>query len=359
MKKMIKIVWIILGIMVLAIVCFIIAVAVTGKATIQPFYNENGEVLEGSIAERTFVEINGRKNGMIIRGKNVDNPVLLFISGGPGVPQYWMNETYENQIEDHFTVCWWDYYGEGMSYDASLNPSDITLEQLEADAVEVSEYLKERFGKDRIYLMAHSAGTKLGLKLAEEQPDNFYCYFAMAQAIDNRHLAGYPYLKEHFEQTNNKKGLRLLDKHIKIVDGKPVIYNTNKLESDWESALLMAGCATTREMRSDALEIFFPQIFSKCYTLNEKINFWRGKLLCQNSAYSETRITTDQEPAVQIPVYFISGRYDYTCPINLVEELYQNIEAPDKALYIFEDSAHSPLFEENKATLEVLLQHVE
>lgn len=331
------------------------------KRRIQPFYSENGtsdETLIGSIAERTFVEINGRSNGMIIRGKSIQNPVLLFISGGPGVPEYWLNEYYENKIEDYFTVCWWDYCGEGLSYDSLLKPEDITLEQLMSDAVAVAKYLKTRFGKEKIFLMAHSGGSMLGLRLAQHIPDHFYCYFSMGQAIKNRYEAAYPYLKNYFEGNGNKKGLRLLNKHLKERNGEIFIYNTNGIQNDFEKALLMAGCATTRTMRSDCFDIFFPQIFSKCYTIKEKLNYWKGKVLCQKSAYAATTITVMKEPAALIPVYFISGRYDYTCPVNLVEKLYQNLEAPKKELYIFENSAHSPLWEENHAVLEVLLKHV-
>lgn len=346
-----------IALLAIVLLCFL-WFAISSKGKIQPFYAENGSILENSIAERTFVDINGRNNGMIIRGKNLDNPVLLFISGGPGVPQYWLNEHYDNKLEDYFTICWWDYYGEGLSYDPGLTPDDITLAQLEQDAVAVADYLKERFGKDKVYLMAHSGGTMLGLNLAQHYPENFYCYFAMAQKVDGRYVAGYPYLKEYFEKTGNKKGLSILSKHIKEENGQILVYNEENLANDWEKALLMAGCATTREMRSDAFEIFFPQMFSECYTMSEKINYWRGKALCQNSAYSQTAITLTEEEPAQIPVYFISGRYDYTCPITLTEALYQNLDAPEKEIYIFEDSAHSPLWEENEAVLEVMLKHV-
>lgn len=358
MKKLIKIILVIVGILLLAILGFFAAAVITGKGEIKQFYDENGNVLEGSVAERTFVEINGRKNGMIIRGKNVENPVLLFISGGPGVPQYWMNETYDNKIEDYFTVCWWDYYGEGMSYDSSLKPEDVTLTQLEEDADAVAEYLKERFGKEKVYLMAHSGGTMLGMRIAEEKADNFYCYFAMAQEAGDRYAAGYSYLKEQFEREENKKGLKIINSFVREENGEPVVYNRKNIGAKWESALLMAGCATTREMRSDALEIFVPQMLCKCYTFKEKINFWKGKALCQSSAYSDINITLDQEKPAQIPVYFLSGKYDYTCPVNNVEILYQNLEAPDKDFTVFEDSAHSPLIEENEKTLEEMLKHV-
>ncbi len=329
---------------------------ITGKGEIEPSYDEDGEILEGSVAEKIFVKINGRENGMIIRGKSEDNPVLLFISGGPGVPQYWLNEYYDNKIEDYFTVCWWDYYGEGLSYDASMKGEDITLEQLQQDAVCVAEYLKNRFGKEKVYLMAHSAGSVLGLRLAQNCPEQFYCYFAMGQKAGSRYESGYLYMKDFFEETNNKKGLRLLEKHIEEKDGEIILYNRKGLGADWEKALLMAGCATTREMRSDCFEIFFPQIFSRCYTIKEKVDYWRGKALCQNSAYADEKIEVKNEAAVKIPIYFISGRYDYTCPVTLTEDLYYNLDAPEKALYIFEDSAHSPLWEENEAVLEVMLQ---
>lgn len=359
MKKVLHILLIVIGVIAAAMAVLLIVIAITGKGEIKQFYDESGRVLEGSVAEKISVEIGGRENGMIIRGKSIENPVLLFISGGPGVPQYWLNEYYDNKLEDEFTVCWWDYYGEGLSYDSSLRPEDITLEKLEADAVEVSEYLKQRFGKEKIYLMAHSGGTMLGLRLAQDCPENFCCYFAMGQNIEGRYTASYSYLKETFENSGNNHGLKLINKHVRMENNEPVIYNEKGIANDWENALLMAGCATTREMRSDALDIFFPQMFSKCYTFREKMNYWKGKTLCQNSAYADTSIRTKGEKAAQIPVYFISGRYDYTCSVNLVEELYKNLAAPEKELYIFEESAHSPLWEENEAVVEVMKKYAE
>ncbi len=108
----------------------------------------------------------------------------------------------------------------------------------------------------------------------------------------------------------------------------------------------------------DCFGIFLPQMFSKCYTMEEKINYWKGKVVCQASAYANTNITVDKEKEVQIPICFISGQYDYTCPVTLVEELFEQLEAPEKEIYIFENSAHSPLWEENDAVLEVMLKYV-
>ena len=336
----------------------IVRVLLTSKGTVKQFTDEQGKVLEGSIAEKTFIDVNGAENGLIIRGKNVNNPVLLFISGGPGVPQYWLNEYYENDLEEYFTVCWWDYYGEGLSYDSRIEKEEITLERLEKDAIAVTEYLKERFSQEKIYLMAHSGGTPLGVVLAEEHPELYYCYFSMGQVVHNgydRYTYGYQFMKDIFEKTGNTKAMRKMDSLVKVAeDGSVTPNNPERIHAEWESVLLAAGCATTREMRSDAFDIFFPQMQAECYTFSEKIDYWRGKMLCSSSPYHEYQINSAEKVEFDIPVYFFNGYYDYTCPTPMVETFYENIVAPDKGIYIFEDSAHSTLWEENEAVLEIM-----
>lgn len=104
-----KVVVIVIPVLVILIGIFFAAVALSDDGKIQPFYDADGNVLENSIAENTFIDVNGRENGLIIRGKNLDNPVLLFISGGPGVPEYWLNDAYAkehpNKLVDEYTVC--------------------------------------------------------------------------------------------------------------------------------------------------------------------------------------------------------------------------------------------------------------
>lgn len=301
------------------------------------------------------VEINGALNGMYITSTNENNPVLLFISGGPGVPEVWLNEVYDrqypNKLAEHFTVCWWDYIGEGISYNKKIKAEEITLERLTEDAITVAKYLKEKYGKEKIYLMAHSSGSNLGLHLAQTDSEAFYCYFGMGQDYGDdkaRYEAGYDFLKEEFEKTGNKKGLKKLNK----------LASSSNIGRDLEEVLLMAGCATTREMRSDAKDIFLKQMSAKCYTSQEKINYWKGKKLLSKSAYRKYNTEQDADKPALIPVYFFSGYYDYTTPISLSQELLEKLEAPEKKFYTFYNSAHSPLWEENQLVIEAMLEHV-
>ena len=353
MRKISKILLIAIGVINMA-----------GCATLKAGTEQKAKGLENTT--KLGVEINGDLNGMFITSTNENNPVLLFISGGPGVPEVWLNEAYAdvypNKIAEHFTVCYWDYYGEGLSYDSDINPDEITIERLAYDAHAVAEFLKKEFKKEKIYLMGHSSGTNLGLYLAQTNTEDFYCYFGMGQAVVGkdsvrRYEEGYYFMKELFEKEGNTKALRKMNKLVKISDdGEFSVKKPSTIGKDWEKILLMAGCATTRDMRSDAKDIFFKQMGCKCYTVKEKINFWRGKTLLGKTPYSD--FTVDSDLSAQIPVAFLSGYYDYTTPITLSKELYEKLEAPEKSFYTFYNSAHSPLWEENELTIEAMLNHV-
>ena len=138
MRKISKILLIAIGVINMA-----------GCATLKAGTEQKAKGLENTT--KLGVEINGDLNGMFITSTNENNPVLLFISGGPGVPEIWLNEVYAkeypNKLAEHFTVCYWDYIGEGLSYNKKIKPQEITLERLAADAREVARYLKTKYHK--------------------------------------------------------------------------------------------------------------------------------------------------------------------------------------------------------------------
>ncbi|MCA1758653.1 MAG: alpha/beta hydrolase, partial [Bacteroidales bacterium] len=139
----------------------IVYLALISPGKPEAFKAESGNILKGSISEKIFVSIGGVKQGMFIRGKNTDNPVLLFLQGGPGFPNYFLFEKFNSGLEDYFTVCYWEQRGGGLSYSSDVTIESMTLDQLVSDAIEVTNYLRERFSKDKIYLLAWSGGTTI------------------------------------------------------------------------------------------------------------------------------------------------------------------------------------------------------
>ena len=98
--------------------------------------------MTGSVAEKVSVPINGVHQGMVIRGKHSANPVLLWVHGGPGMPDYPLTQQYPTDLEDLFTVVWWDQRGAALSYDPDIPPDTMTIEQFIADTIAVTDYLR-------------------------------------------------------------------------------------------------------------------------------------------------------------------------------------------------------------------------
>jgi pimeloyl-ACP methyl ester carboxylesterase len=144
----------------------------------------------GSTPEKVFTDINGLRQGMFIQGKNATHPVLLYLHGG--LPEYFLTERHPTGLGDDFTVAWWEQRGAGLSWRPGIPPESMPAEQFIADTLAVTDYLRDRFGKDKIYLMAHSGGTFIGLQAAARAPQAYCAYIGVAQMVRQRRLPRQP-----------------------------------------------------------------------------------------------------------------------------------------------------------------------
>ena len=327
----------------------------------EPFLDANGDPLADSISEKILVNINGVEQGMFIKGKNINNPVLLFVHGGPGMPEYWLTQQYPTGLEDHFTVVWWEQRGAGLSYSPAIPAETMTAEQYIADTLEVTKYLRTRFGREKIYLMAHSWGSYIGIQAAAREPALYYAYIGMGQIayqIKSEQLA-YEYALEYYKKIGNTDMVQRLEAAPPTLTVPlPAAYNALR-----DEYMHGAGIGTAHEMRSVVTGIFLPSWQFREYTVGEKINLWRGKIFSRSSDFNlwDTMQATDltkQVTQLAIPVYFFEGAYDYTCAYPLAKEYFAQLNAPVKGFYTFEHSAHSPIFEEPEKMLKILQQDV-
>lgn len=309
------------------------------------FIDENGKEIKNSLAEKCFAEINGTKMGMIIKGKDILNPVLLFIHGGPGMPEYFLSEKYPTGLEDYFTVVYWDQRGAGLSYSRNIDKSTISIDQYIEDTIAVTNYLRERFGQDKIYLMAHSWGTYFSIQTVKKAPQLYNAYIAIGQVTNQEESEklAYQYMIDFYTKANDERTLKTLKENP---------YQSIGYEKIRDYVMHRSGIGTTHDMRSVVTGIFFASFKNREYTLAEKVNLWRGKLLLnKNVLLSMNDDLRKKVTALDVPTYFFSGVYDYTVNYKMSEEYLVLLDAPVKGFYLFELSAHSPIFEEpNKVT---------
>lgn len=324
--------------------------------------DKNGTVIEGSISEKAFVTIGGIQQGMFIRSKNIHNPVLLYVHGGPAFPNYFLIEKYEPGLEEFFTVCYWEQRGGGLSYNPDIPVETMTFEQLASDAIEVTNYLRQRFGQEKIYLMAHSGGTPIAVLAIAKAPNLFSAYIGMAQITQQAasERIAYNYMVEKYIQAGNRKAINELKKY-------PIPEDDAVIKPFFRSALRdnsmhELGIGTMRNMKSVFTGVFIPVWTCKAYTLKEKNKIWVSKLkFVKKARFIDELFEMDIPtlfPKLDVPVYLFSGKYDLTVNIDLSKAYFERLEAPVKGFYTFENSAHSPLFEESQRVQEIMANDV-
>ena len=324
-----------------------------------PFLDENGRLLAGSISEKLYVNINGVEQGMFIKGKDKTKPVLLFLHGGPGMPEHAISWKYSRVLENNFVVCWWEQRGSGLSYSANIPPNTLTPEQLISDTLEVTNYLRNRFGQDKIYLMGHSWGSYLGIQAAARAPELYHAYIAIAQMtqqLESEKLA-YSYMIEQYRVAGNDKMVQRLEAiPLLELDTMPPAYRALR-----DEAMHTLGIGTTRAMKSVVTGIFLPVMQNREYTFGEKIDVWRGKWAGYTTDMWNQMLATDVTsvvPELDLPVYFVHGIYDYTISYTLAKGYFEQLRAPLKGFYTFTQSAHSPLFEEPEKMQHILQEDI-
>jgi pimeloyl-ACP methyl ester carboxylesterase len=338
---------------------FIVLANSPGKLT--PLKDAQGNVIPGSISEKVWLEVEGIKQGMFIRGENPQNPVILYVHGGPGNPMLQFISYLEKseRLEKYFTVCYWDQRGSGMTYSKSTDPSTMTVEQMVEDTREVTEYLKSRFGQDKIYLLGHSWGTFLSVKTLEKYPENYLAYIGVGQTtnfVESERLSYY-YMLSHAKDINDKDVVEKLEKFDPYAEGFPLIQKeghqldylivrTNALEK-YRLGRLHQG-VTFQEM-------LIPFFIFKGYTLSEKINWFLGSDFSMIHLFPVVQKANFFESSVkfEVPFYLIQGDYDYMTSTVLAKKYFDVLEVPKKEFFLFDNSAHSPNMEEPEKFVEI------
>lgn len=99
------------------------------------------------------VRIGGIDQWIEVRGQNMNNPILLFIHGGPGTAFIPFAGAFQGPWERYFTVVQWDQRGAGKTYtsnNAEVLRRTMNVAQMEQDTLDVANYLRNRFKREKI-----------------------------------------------------------------------------------------------------------------------------------------------------------------------------------------------------------------
>lgn len=356
MKKVLKIIGItslsIIGVLLIGLV----VLGINSPGKLEQLKDKEGNIIVNSLAEKHFIEIGRIRQGFFLRSENPKNPVILFLHGGPGSPVFPLLYRYEvyERLEKYFTVCYWDQRGAGMSFSNSIDTATMTLEQMIEDTHEITEYLKNRFDQEKIYLMGHSWGSLLGIKVIEKHPESYLAFIGIGQVtnqVKSEKLA-YDYMLQYAMEINDKKAVKNLEKFNRNAPDFPTM---DYLDSIRSPLMNKYGIGLMRDNFSMA-GLVKDVLFFKGYTLSEKKKFIQGMQFSLTHLWDYVVSDNLFESSISfpVPIYIIHGKYDYQVSYTLAREYYEIIEAPDKAFFTFENSAHSPNAEEPEKFVQIV-----
>ncbi|MRG44090.1 alpha/beta fold hydrolase [Chitinophaga sp. SYP-B3965] len=300
------------------------------------------------------------KQSLIIRGKNVDNPVLLFVHGGPGMSTFpFMKEQFKG-LEDLFTICYWEQRGAGKSYSKEIPPESMTLDQLTSDGVEVSRYLKKKFGKEKIYVMGHSWGSLLASFMIHDHPELYHAYIGIGQIADQylSEQRSYAFVLAEARKRNDQQAL---DELKKLKLPAPTASGQEWFDYFWiqRKMVLRFGGGRYGVARKNS-DLYKPIFICKEYTMADKIYYQTGLTfslvhLCHYMIIKNpASLLTEQK----VPVYIMQGRHDQQTNFDVAKDYFDHLQAPLKKFYAFEHSAHLPHLEEFDTFRKILREDV-
>jgi pimeloyl-ACP methyl ester carboxylesterase len=291
------------------------------------------------IDEGSYIEIGRIEQWITIRGEDRNNPVLLFLHGGPGdAINPWGYAAFRSWLKD-FTVVQWDQRGAGRTFGRNRATADtITPERMVQDGIEVSEWLKKKLGKENIILVGHSWGSVLGFFMVEARPDLFSAFVGTGQvaAESARSSAvGYAALIERASRDGNTQALQ----ELKAIGPPP--------RKDGKGFAVQHKWATRFE-RSDvflASALGFALI-APGYSLGD-INDWfdgqgvSGEHLEPHFDELDRQLVGGK---LGVPVFVIQGSDDYTTPTSLAKAYVDSLHAPRKAFSTIKGAGHFAVF---------------
>jgi pimeloyl-ACP methyl ester carboxylesterase len=299
-----------------------------------------------------YVSINGINQYLFHSGTKYDNPVMLFLHGGPGSAESLFAHAFQEKWEDIFTVVHWDQRGSGKTL--TKNPDKYpTIDLMIKDLFEIIQYLKRKYNKQKIIILGHSWGSVLGSTFIKQYPEEVAYYIGVGQVVGflENERVGYEKVKELIIEANDKKTLKKLeaigaypgDKYDSKFMGK--CSKIRRIQGKYNLAVKIDFSIFITAFKSPIFKFSDLMALIKGFKANEKVLEFLGSFDLR------------AEPAeYKVPIYYILGTNDWQTPYVIAQKYFNGINAPYKSFYLIPNAGHMTMLDQSQLFFEALLE---
>ncbi len=288
------------------------------------------------INKQDQVLIGGILQTIDIKASDINNPILLFLHGGPGTSLMPVSESFTQLLQQHFVVVQWDQRQTGNTLKANASPQPLTVELLQSDATEMVAHLLKTYNKPKLYLISHSWGSVLGFDMATKHPEQLYAYICISGIID--------------QDKNTRLTMDLLTKWAK---------ETSNKKAQQELALVKIPYESADDLFYAQKWLFIHNGVDFAKEADFKPTYYRWLAVwfpMWLKSVQGSRFEQIQE--FQCPIYFFEGNGDQQQSHYIVEDYYNWIKAPKKDFFWFTKSGHTIFNSEPDKIQSVLINDI-
>lgn len=296
-----------------------------------------------AIDEGLFVNVFGNPQWVTIRGGDIRNPVLLFVTGaGTGFARM---AAFFQPWQTFFTVVQWDQPHAGVTGTANTRRDDdvLSLARIARDGVAVVEFITGYLKVRQIVLLAISGGTMPGLIMVKNCPERFGAYVACGQIVNwaDQDVLGYQAVSQHARARGDAAAVAELER----IGAPP--YADSKTDAR-KSAY--TGAMTLLEQQ--ALSAVDPGVFAAMRMPPDGARYVpAGVVLKDTQAISMQAYECLRDEIVSfdarrlglefsVPMIFLQGELDFLALTSEVERYVAQIQAPFKSLAVIPGAGH-------------------
>ena len=341
-KKTIKYILILL----IVIIATILSAHAIGRAV-------NSMTPKGGVNESMYVDINGTKQWINIYGEDIDNPVLLYLHGGPGSSTSDIDYAFTRKWADVYTVVTWDQRNCGKSYDEEQNNIVLTKDLLMEDGREITEFLLDYMDKDKITILGHSWGSFYGANLVLEYPEYYDCYIGTGQLVDMVENESAFQEEALVWAEGDEEALALVKQLTPDNFTMDHIMAKNALMEKYGYSMMVDGAD---------YNLITTILFNPHYSLIDWIKYFQRDMGVYVEFFNSDELrafSLKNRYDYEVPYYNINGDRDYQTNYKLAREYFENVNAPYKEMFIMKDTTHGLLESKSGYFSEILHQLAE
>lgn len=292
-----------------------------------------------------YVSLAGIDHYLLHYKSKPEDPVILFIHGGPGQTESFFAHVVEEYTERNYNIVYYDQRGAGKTWLRNRKSKPDTA-ILKDDLLEIVKYVKELYGKEKIAILGHSWGSVLGSMFALEHPEHTLCYIGCGQVIDimENERTGYAILKDAVEKSGNAKDIRKLEK----IGEYPVDYfDMNVYRKMGQIRSLQGKYGLAQDFSKTVIKLWRE---SPVMGVKDLLPFMTGMMV--NMQVMKELMAFDlrkEGSSYQVPVYYVLGEKDSQTPIEISMKYFEELKAPEKKLYLIPNAGHAPMIDNVEA----------